>query len=77
MPKYNNRFELSLEDMELIEEALRRKKRVLSTNAMKAEQSNSGAGASDEMVRQIHDLLGRLHNQKIFYRPQDGAYVGG
>lgn len=28
-------------------------------------------------VRSINDLLGRIHNQKNFYRPKDKVYVGG
>jgi len=27
--------------------------------------------------RQNEELLGRLHDQKIFYRPQAAVYVGG
>ncbi|MDR9393430.1 hypothetical protein [Roseovarius sp. SYSU LYC5161] len=76
MPKYNATFELSLEDMELIENALHRKKQDL------AQQLTEDAGGTPEVkpdddMRQIHDLLGRLHNQKVFYRPRRGAYVGG
>lgn len=26
--------------------------------------------------RRVHELLGRLHNQKVFYRP-NGSYVSG
>ncbi len=28
-------------------------------------------------MKQINDLLGRLHNQKNFFRPKSGAYIGG
>ena len=59
MPGYNSKFELSVEDMDLIEAAQRL------------------IGEADETLRQIHDLLGRLHNQKVFYRPRRGAYIGG
>lgn len=62
MPKYNTKFELSLEDMELIETAL--------------QQVQKADPAVRPEVRQVHDLLGRLHNQKIFYRPAR-HYVGG
>lgn len=59
MAKYNTKFDLSPEDMELIEAALQKTK------------------AEDHSVsRKVHDLLGRLHNQKIFYRPK-GTYVSG
>ena len=78
MPRYNDKIELSVEDMDLIEQALHRSKRELSNKSLstaKAEMS-SGEDAADP-VRKIHDLLGRLHNQKVFYRPQSGAYVSG
>ncbi len=71
MPKYNRNFELSTDDLELIENALRANKFALSQTVLKEGE------AADEDVRQIHDLLGRLHNQKTFYRPAKGAYIGG
>ena len=60
MPKYNKTFELSPDDMELIEGALLK------------------VAANDNAVcpTSVQDLLGRLHNQKIFYRPK-GVYVSG
>lgn len=81
MTKYNVNFELSVEDMELIEDALRRSKRALSKKAMAGTsqemKTEADAAVLDDSVRQIHDLLGRLHNQKVFYRPASGAYIGG
>ncbi len=59
MPKYNKSFDLTLDDIDLIETALRNTK-----------------GDGDVDPRKVADLLGRLHNQKIFYRPE-GTYVGG
>ena len=70
MPKYNKTFELSVEDLDLIEDALR-----ASKNA--AINDDLASKAANDNVRQIHDLLGRLHNQKTFYRPEKGTYVGG
>ena len=70
MPKYNTNFELSIEDLDLIEDALRRTK-------LAQTQTNLKVGKADEDVRQIHELLGKLHNQKTFYRPAKGTYVGG
>lgn len=63
MPKYNTTFELSVDDIDLIESALR------------TSQSKSAAAASDSWA--VNDLLGRLHNQKVFYRPREGVYVSG
>ena len=81
MARYNVNFELSVEDMELIEEALRRSKSELS-GALIRSASNDNRPCNDPQdadasVRRIHDLLGRLHNQKVFYRPKSSAYIGG
>ena len=62
MAKYNRTFDLSVEDMELIENALR-------TAAREPE-----AGVCP---REANELLGRLHNQKVFYRPKGEVYVSG
>ena len=81
MARYNVNFELSVEDMELIEQALRRSKSELSGALIDAASNDNRpcneAQDADASVRRIHDLLGRLHNQKVFYRPKSSAYIGG
>ncbi len=81
MPGYNSKFELSVEDLELIETALRQTKADLSAQALAQSPQNERTAdcitGVDETLRQIHDLLGRLHNQKVFYRPRHKAYIGG
>jgi hypothetical protein len=74
MPKYNETFELSVEDVDLIETALRQTKSELAGQLVEEDEVDEDLGQS---VRQIHDLLGRLHNQKVFYRPRQQLYVGG
>ena len=59
MPKPNTQFELDVDDLDLIETALRKAK-----------------CEADIDAREVSELLGRLHNQKEFYRPK-GTYVGG
>lgn len=76
MPKYNRNFDLTLSDIELIEAALRVVKRDLSLGREGA-RALLPKVAEDDHVTEINDLLGRLHNQKIFYRPSDGPYVSG
>ncbi len=68
MPAYNKTFDLTPDDLDLIENALREKQRQLSANVN---------GKPCETLRGTHDLLGRLHNQKNFYRPKAQAYIGG
>ncbi|KIN71684.1 hypothetical protein [Sulfitobacter guttiformis] len=76
MPKYNRKFELTLADIDLIEAALNVVTRDLSLG-------REGARALLPIVEDgnhshaINDLLGRLHNQKIFYRPSNTPYVSG
>lgn len=81
MPGYNKNFELSVDDIELIETALRAKKRDLSERAHDGEGETDGVSLvchdAAEKVRTIHDLLGRIHNQKVFYRPRCQTYVSG
>jgi len=81
MPRYNETFELSVEDMDLIEGALRQAKAELSLrampDAMEPDRADAATSEADETVRRIHDLLGRLHNQKVFYRPRRSAYISG
>ena len=70
MPKYNTSFELNIQELDLIEAALRRSKLAQTQDDLKSSDA-------DDEARQIHDLLGKLHNQKTFYRPSKGIYVGG
>lgn len=74
MPSYNTQFELTVDDMDVIEEALREVNAKLTTQALAA---NDTEAPKAEKSRRIHDLLGRLHNQKRFFRPKTGAYISG
>jgi len=76
MPKYNRNFELTLSDIDLIEAALNVVTRDLSLGREGARALLPTVPENDH-VSQINDLLGRLHNQKIFYRPSDEPYVSG
>lgn len=75
MPQYNDMFELSVADIDLIETALSQTRDKLSRDL--AGQSAADGNERAKRLRQVQDLLGRLHNQKIFYRPKDGVYIGG
>lgn len=81
MSSYNRNFQLSVEDVDLIEEALRARGRELCRMRRALSDENP---ADIEAIRVIEDdqregeeLLGRLHDQKIFYRPSSKVYVGG
>ena len=65
MVKPNTQFELTIKDIDLIEKAL--------YNMI----SYYGNRNDDEGVKQVTALLGKIHNQKNFYRPNDDSYVSG
>ncbi len=82
MAKYNRTFELGLGDVELIETALRARKTALSEErlALLNSEAPEETARIDAELQQIHDLLGHLHNQKVFYRPDtvgEVPYVSG
>lgn len=76
MPKYNRKFELTLSDIDLIEAALHVVTRDLSLGR-EGSRALLPKVPDDDHVGHINELLGRLHNQKIFYRPSDKPYVSG
>ncbi|MEJ6401333.1 hypothetical protein [Yoonia sp. 2307UL14-13] len=81
MPRYNKQFELSIADVDLIEEALRARGRELCKMRRALSEENPAHLESIKVIeqdqREGEELLGRLHDQKIFYRPKAAVYVGG
>lgn len=80
---YNKEFKLDLDDIDLIESALGHQLKRLSNSRLtlvestiKPELEIASIAEIDEKIKQINNLLGRLHNQKIWYRPK-GTYIGG
>lgn len=66
MTKPNTNFMLTVKDIEMIELALH-----CQVNAI----THGNSVQSSDSIRDIYDLLGRIHNQKTWYRPD--AYIGG
>ncbi len=86
MPNYNTQFDLNVDDLERIEDALRARKKDLSLERLALLGGDGGAPDADTLetldaaISATHTLLGRLHNQKIFFRPKavrDTPYIGG
>lgn len=80
---YNTLFDLDLTDIEIIEKALNKQLNRLSENRLMLTQSTirpeheiQGVTDIDNEITAISDLLGKLHNQKIWYRP-NGVYISG
>jgi len=64
MPKYNDKFTLDTRDVELIEQALR----VLwSEDEKKIPTNQSFPVKTTERIKNIHNLLGKISSQKIYY----------
>lgn len=81
MSGYNRSFDLTIEDVDLIECSLRQRGHDLSARVVAISEENPADIASMQAIQadlhKVEDLLGRLHNQKIFYRPKKKVYVSG
>ena len=72
MPRYNTQFELTVEDLDVIESALREVKTKLRNERLR--QTQTMPQIADE-VSQIHDLLGRSAQSKGLLPPQESAHI--
>ena len=70
--KPNKKFELTIRDIEIIEDALRAK---AGRRGLAIAMGETSERVKDEM-HEIQELFGRLHNQKNWYRPKD-KFVSG
>ena len=85
MSKPNTDFTLGLRDIDLIEDAIntviaRKSSELVRLAAVSSEEPTDIAGYRDtrKEVDELRDLMGRLHNQKNWYRPKNEAvYVSG
>lgn len=83
MVKPNSNFELSIKDVETIENCLNREINRLSQQKLTHIESTivpedqlDSVKNIDTNIKHIHRLLGKLHNQKVWYRPQKN-YISG
>ncbi len=70
--KPNKKFELSIRDIEVIESALRAK---AGRRGMAIAQGDTSEQLKTEM-REIQNLLGRIHDQKVWFNPGPWAPGG-
>ena len=66
MVKPNNKFDLSVRDIEIIEQALRAKAGRRGLAIANGETSPQ----LREELRELQELLGRIHDQKVWFRPK-------
>jgi hypothetical protein len=64
MPKYNDNFTLDIHDIDLIERALRI---MWSEDEKNIPTGHGFPGKTTERIRSIHNLLGKISSQKIYY----------
>ena len=85
MSKPTTEFNLGLRDIDLIEDAINsviaRRSSTMSSLTEDNFENTTDMAAYREITQEVadlRDLLGRLHNQKNWYRPQTkSAYVSG
>jgi hypothetical protein len=73
MVKANKKFDLSVRDIEIIEQALRAKAGRRGLAIANGETSPQ----LKEELRELQELLGRIHDQKVWFRPKNKIYVSG
>lgn len=81
MPKFNRSFDLTIADVDLIEESLRARGRELCQTRRALSDENPSHMEAIRVIeldqRGTEELLGRMHDQKIFFRPKTQVYVSG
>jgi hypothetical protein len=73
--KPNNNFDFDVEELALVEDDMRYRMRRLTAQRATVMREISKTKIDAE-VKQIYSLLGKIHNQKVFYTPKTG-FVGG
>lgn len=71
--KYQKLFKLDRADLDVVEHALREQVKSLSMAIIGSSSKASTSGEACDtrsQVHEIHDLLGRLHDQKVWFRPK-------
>lgn len=77
MGKYKKAFELSLKDIRIIEDALHRRVTELASSLGFGADSDAPQVSGEEaqaIKKELADtrkVLGHIHNQKIWYEPED------
>ena len=72
--RFNKNFEFDMRDIDTIEMALRKKIAELSQKLMEDKADSKDLRAE---IREMSELLARIHHQKNWYRPPDEIYVSG
>ena len=74
--KPNTNFTLTVNDISHIEKALYTRLAELSGLCQTPSTAKKILELSEE-TSEIYNLLGRIHNQKVWYRPKMDVYISG
>lgn len=80
--KYRTQFEIGLNELDIIEKALRAQASQIGDKMLNQKIATSeevDADASEQLntrMAAIQQVLGNLHNQKIWFRPQKPVPLG-
>ena len=74
--KPNKTFDIDVRELQVIEDALNK---TLDENLKRRRCSESTAIQikAERSIKEIRALLGSLHNQKTWFRPNDKIYISG
>jgi len=76
MSNYNTEFQLNLEELEAIEHSMLYRLKRLTTRRLTVKKDSSKEKIDVE-VKHIQELLGKIHNQKEWWRPKNKVYISG
>jgi len=74
--KYQTKFEINRNDLEIIEKALRGQASKLCLTKLGEQGSPGNEGQLKSQMSDIQSLLGKLHNQKIWFVPEKHVPLG-
>ena len=76
MSSYNTEFQLNLEELEKIEHSMLYRLKRLTTRRITVKKDSSKEKIDIE-VKHIQELMGKIHNQKEWWRPKNKVYISG
>ena len=76
MSSCNTEFQLNIEELKTIEDSMIYRIKRLTTRRLTVKKDSSKEKIDIE-VKHIQELLGKIHNQKEWWRPKNKVYISG
>ena len=73
---YNKEFQLNIEELKTIEDSMIYRLKRLTTRRLTVKKDSSKEKIDIE-VKHIQELMGKIHNQKEWWRPKNKVYRSG